>query len=375
MNRQNLQLITANDSHSHLLQTFFSEQTLNGHVDYGIYRPNSFFDHYKLFTDDYSTAMLVDDEQNVQGVANMSFRRAYVNRQEQTIAYLSDLRIAPQRVAIQKWAEHFVPYFYKQLEERNCNYVFSTIEQYENRAYNALLRPQKNKRLLPRYYLFRQFHLNFYLGRWPWAQKPISSIKIHHATENDIEEICEYLLRKKVGSRLYFNVTPETLKQRFQQWPNFSAHHFLLARDNKLNLIGCVAPWNNKDVQQILIKKYNAQGEILRQSLKVGSPFRVTTRLPKQEQTGSMLALTHCAFDNPAVFYALIYQAYNEKQPEEVLAHINYMGDYITRPPKSFITTKIPYGFYTVRRENEELPSSLYPNPFTPPPDFDAVQL
>lgn len=368
-----LNLVEAEEKHSHLLQTFFSEQVLSGHVNYSLYRPNSFFDQYRLLSDDYNTAMLMDDENKVLGAASITFSRAYVNRQEQTVGYLSDLRIAPQRIAIQKWAKYFIPYLYEKLEIKNCNYVFSAIEQFENQAYNALLRPQKLKRNLPHYYLFRQLYLVFYLGRWPWARSTIPSIRVSHAWDTDIEEICDYLLKKKIGSRLYFNINPKLLSERFKTWPNFSIHNFLIARDAKNNIIGCMAPWNNQDVQQFVIKKYNGQGQLLRQTLKIGSPFRFVHNLPKPEQQLNLKVITHSAVDNAEVFYSLLAFAYSETTYGEILAHTNYIGDYLTRPPDGFIATKIPYGFYSVFRPEQDLPSFLHPNPFTPPPDFNFV--
>jgi hypothetical protein len=370
-----LQLIEAQEKHSPILQKFFSEQIVAGFVEYTISRPHGFFEHYKLLSDNFTTLLLMDKDQNLLGTASVLFTRAYVNHQEQTIAYLCDLRISPQRKAIQEWANFFIPALYKKLDEKNCKYVFSIIEQFENQAYNALLRPQKLKRSLPHYYLFRKINLHFFIGKWPWAPAPMPSIHLRHGEERDLEEICDYLMQRKIGSKLYFNLTPEVLKQKFARWPNFSPYNFILARNSKGQMVGCVAPWNNRDVQQWVVKKYNGEGQLLYQTLKLTYPLRLTSSLPDPEKPVNTKFLTHLGVDNAEVFYSLLHRAYAEAYRGEILVHTNYFGDYLTRPPAGFISTKIPFGFYSVLPPEGEFPSFLKPNPFSAPPDFNFVHL
>lgn len=370
-----LELIEAQEKHSPLLQKFFSEQVVSAHLDYAVSRAHGFFDHYRLLSDDFTTLLLMDKEQNLLGAATVTFARAYVNHQEQIIGYLSDLRISLQRQAITQWAHHFIPALYKKLEEKNCKYVFSIIEQYENQAYNALLRPQKLKRNLPHYYLFRKMNLNFYLGRWLFSSPPRLSVNIKHGEERDIDEICDYLMQKKIGSKLYFNLTPEDLRRKFAKWPNFSIYNFLVARNYSGHIVGVMAPWNNGDIQQIIAKGYRGESQLLYQTLKLTAPLRLTKALPDIDKPINLKFVTHCGVDNSEVFYALLLRAHMESSRSEILAHTNYFGDYLTRPPKAFISSKIPFGFYSVLPPETEFPSFLKPNPFSAPPDFNFIHL
>ncbi len=370
-----LHLIEAQEKHSPLLQKFFQDQIVSGHVDYSIQRPHSFFDHYRTLSDDFTTVMLMDENQNVLGAASVTFLRGYVNRQEQMVGFLSDLRIAPQRIAIQQWSQEFIPLLYKRMEEKNCKFLFTAIEHYESQAYNALLRPRKIKRHLPHYYLYRKVNLYFFLGRWPWSPSPMPSIRIDHAWENNIEEICEYLMKKKVGGRIYFNTNPEALKRKFEKWPNFSIHNFLVARNYKNEIVGVMAPWNDRDVQQIVPRRYHNESRLLYESLHFTSLIRMSQYMPDENRAFSLRHITHCAVDNPEVFFSLLCQAYAETARGELLVHTNYFGDYATRPPLSFMSAKIPYGFYSVLSPEEDLPTFLKPNPFSPPPDFNFVHL
>lgn len=370
-----IELVEAQELHSPLLQKFFLDQTVHGHIDYSVFRPNSFFDHYRLLSDDHTTVMLMDNEKNVLGAAAVTFMRGYVNRQEQTIGFLSDLRISSQRLAVQQWSQQFIPHLYKKMEEKNCRYLFTAIEQYENQAYNALLRPRKLRRNLPHYYLYRKVNLFFFLGRWPWSPTPMPTIRVMHAWDNDIEELCDYMMRKKIGSRIYFNTSPEVLKRKFEKWPGFSIHNFLIARNYKNEIIGCMAPWNNSQVQQLKVKQYQPEARLLYESMNFMSLFRISQFLPEENSHFNLKFITHCAVDNPEVFFSLLCQAYNETVRGELLVHTNYFGDYLTRPPLSFMSTKVPYGFYSVFPPEEDLPAFLKPNPFSPPPDFNFVHI
>lgn len=370
-----LQLIEAQDHHSELLKAFFEKQVIHGHVDYSVRRKNNFFDHYRLLTNDFTTLLLMKDNTELVGAASILFIKGYVNRQEQIYGYLCDLRISQSRQAIQHWADYFIPYYYKKIEEKNCKYVFTCIEQFENQAYNALIRPRRLTRNLPHYYLMRKLNLIFFLGRLPWSPDPIPAIKIHHGTANDIEPLCDYMMRKKIGSRLFINVDSHLLNERFHQWPQFSPHHFLIARNAKGDIIGCVAPWNNSSTQEHIARGYSPGAELLRQSMDFTSLVRLTQYLPQNGEPFKLKYLTHCAVDNPEVYYSLLCSAYAETLRGEILVHTNYFGDFQTRPPLSFISTKLPFGFYSVFSPTEELPAFLKPNSFSTPPDFNLLHL
>ncbi|MCB9073514.1 MAG: hypothetical protein H6623_07815 [Bdellovibrionaceae bacterium] len=369
-----LQLIEANESHSEMLKKFFADQVVNGHVDYSIRRPNSFFDHYRLISKDFTTALLMDGDHLV-GAASILFIKGYVNRQEQLFGYLCDLRISQQRTAIQHWSEYFIPYYYKKIAEKNCKYVFTCIEQFENQAYNALIRPRRVKRNMPTYYLMRKLNLAFFLGRWPWSPNPIPAIRISHGWGSDLDELCDYMMQKKVGSRVFINADKDLLMERFEKWPDFSISNFLIARNYKDEIIGCMAPWNNRQDQQYIVRGYRPEADLLKQSLGVTSLLRISQYLPEIGSPFEFKYISHCAVDNPEVFFSLLCQAYSETQRGEILVHTNYFGDFQTRPPLSFITTKIPFGFYSVFPPDEEIPAFLKPNPFAPAPDFNLLHL
>lgn len=352
------------------LKSFFNDQVVHGLYDYKVLRPHSFFDQYRLSTDDSLTYILRDEEQAIQATASILFKKAYVNDQEQTIGYVTDLRVSKSRFARLNWASAFVPEFQKARNERDCTYIFSDLEQYESQAYNMLLRRRNRNTTLPRYHLFRKFFLVVVYGRFPFTAQPLASIKIDYGRTEDIEALCHYLQSKSVRRPLRYHLRPEELERRLRSWPHFSMQNFLVARNTQGDIIGCMAPWNNRDVQRIMVHRYHDKSFQVYSTSKTLSLFSVTRPLPKEGDCFNLKHITHGAYDNPDIFYSLLNRAYDDCQNKEILVYPNYFGDYATRPPFSFISVKIPSGLYTVLDNDVKLPHFLHPNPFIPAPDF-----
>ena len=365
-----MKLIKAGLNDDEDLKAFFADQVIEGAFDYSLERPHSFFDHYKLTTDDYVTFMLRDNKDEIQAMASILFKKAYINAQEQTVGYVTDLRVSKSRKATLTWGKEFVPAFLKEREERNCQYVFSELEQYENIAYNTLLRRRNRSTRMPRYHLFRKFFLIAIYGRSLFADPPLEGIRIEYGRTEDAEAIARYLREKSVRRPLRYNFSSEELERRCRNWPNFSLQNFIIARNNEDKIIGCMAPWNNRDVQRIIPRKYREKSFTYFSTSNTLAPLGITRPFPKTGDPFPLKHITHCAFDNADIFYSLIYKAYDDCKNREVLVYPNYYGDFAGRPPVSFMHIKIPYGFYSVLDNEAKLPTYLHPNPFEPSPDF-----
>lgn len=352
------------------LKRFFASQVVRGLYSYRMTRPKSFFDQYKLTTDDFYTFVLKDQSSQIHAMASVLFKKAYVNDQEQTVGYLTDLRVSSSRKATLIWAKEFVPAFEQVRDERQCQFLFSDLELFESKAYNLLLRRRQPDHRLPRYHLFRKFNLVAIYGRFLFADQPLSSIQIGHGLESDIEEICQYLKEKSVRRPLRYNLTPEILKNRIDSWPNFNIENFLLARDRNQKLIGCMAPWDNSSVQQIVVEKYHGKSFQYYSTSRTLALMGMARPLPAPGQAFRPKHITHSACDNPDIFYSLLSYAYDHCRHKELLIYPNYQGEFATRPPRSFMSIKVPYGFYSVLDTHKRLPPYLHPNPFNPAPDF-----
>lgn len=365
-----MRLYKATQADDEQLKAFIEGLPIPGIYDYRIVRPHSFFDQYKLTTDDYQTYVLKDNQQQIHAMASILFRKAYVNAQEQTIGYVTDLRVSANRKATLSWGKEFIPIMEEECKKRNCQYVFSDLEQYENKAYNTLLRRPHRQLKMPRYHLFRKFHLIIIYGKRLFQKPPPAAIQIEHAQSKDIERICRYLQEKDIRRPLRYHLTAEELERRCREWPLFSIENFLLATNSHGKLIGVMAPWNNREVQQVIAHKYHLKSFQVFSTNQLLSMLQLARPFPRPGQEFRVKHITHGAYDNPDIFYALLNKAYQECENKELLAYPNHFGDYATRPPQAFTHTKIPYGFYTLLENEKSLPTYLHPNPFSPAPDF-----
>lgn len=365
-----MELKKATERDNENLKHYFEQQVVTGAYNYSLSRPHSFFDQYRLSTKDFHTYILRDHKQQIQATASILFKKAYINNQEQFVGYATDLRVSPTRKATLSWAKEFVPAFDQLKKERDCDFVFSDLELFENQAYNTLLRRRTRQHKLPRYHLFRKLFLVVIYGRRLLRAKPISTIKIHRGRLDQLDEIALYLQGKSVRRPLRYNLSSAELSRRCQQWPNFTIENFLIARNSQNQIIGCMAPWNNSEVQKITVRKYH------RKSLQVFNTSRalhtlgLTRPLPSAGTAFKVKHLTHLATDNPDILYALTCYAYDECTSKELLVYPNYFGDFASRPDRSFISAKIPYGLYSILNAEQKRPDFLRPNPFHPAPDF-----
>lgn len=363
-----LELATPQDDNE--LKTFFNQEIVNGLYDHRVVRTHSFFDQYKLTTNDYLTYFLRDNNKQIKAMASILFKKAYVNDQEQTIGYVTDLRLSASRKATTLWAKEIVQSLEQAKLERQCQYVFSELELYDSNTYNMLLHRRNRNTRLPRYHLFRKFFAIVIYGKKMMAELPLDTIKINYGRLEDAEAVSLYLQTKSVRRPLRYHLSTEELLRRCQSWPGFSIENFLIARNYRGDIIGCMAPWDNSGVQKIVAQRYHGKSFQVYSTSRILSQLALSRPLPQEGQAFNVKHITHSAYDNPDIFYALLCKAYDDCQNRELLVYPNYFGEYSTRPPLSFLEIKIPYGFYNVLDHEMKLPSFLYPNSFQPAPDF-----
>ena len=363
-----MKLVPCESSEEKNMEDFFNSSVVQGTMDYRLERKKGFSEFYKLFGEDHKTYLFKDSESNIKAMASFAFKKAFIHHQEQKVGYITDLRLSPGLGP--DWTQEFAKILKKEKKENNCSHVFSTLEEYEGLLYNSLLRVQHRTQPFTCYHLFRKFFLVLLVGKKPWRKKTLTHIKISMGTMEDVEPVCQYLRRRSVGKILLQDLSPQELQRRIETWPLFSMENFIIARNKKGHIIGCMAPWNTAEVQQIICHKYKGKSFNAYTALKPLSLLGLTRFLPKEGQALELKFLTHWACDNPDIFYALLDEAFNLSQKDEILTYLNYMGDYHTRPPQAFFNLKIPFGLYTLLDHTEKLPPFLHPNPFSPPPDF-----
>ena len=374
-----MQLLKATEADSARLKTFFERMILPGAIDLAIRRQGSFFDHYRLFSDDFETLTLVDDEGNIQGVASLLFREGYVRGEKQIWGYATDLRIAPTRKAIAQWAQRFLPVLESACEERKCKYVFSAVQLGDNQAYNALIRPTSHtRRRLPRYHLMSRFRVTALHGHFPFARRSLDTIRVKMLQAEDLEKLCAYL-REQAGRRPLATLhTPESLIKEIQRWPGLSISDFRLAVDGKGRVRGCAALWDGRNTQTLVPRAYHGAANTVEQTLRLASYMRLARPFAKVGTPMATRSLIGLSCDDAEIFHRLVDEAFARLRPDEVLTYLHFRGDWRTLPPKGLIATSLPYGFFLILPPNAEAPQWEAPGVGALkqlPPDFELSWL
>lgn len=371
-----MKLVRATDADSERLKAFFERMILPGTIDFSVRRPASFFDHYRVISDDFETLILADDDDSIHGVASLVFREGYVLGEKQTWGFATDLRIAPTRKAIGQWAQFFLPVLERVGFERNCRYVFSAVEHHDNQAYNALIRPTSHaRRRLPRYLLANRFSLVTLHGRIPLSSGPLESIRLKELSASDLDPLCAYLREEAALRPLATRHTPETFLKEIARWPGLSLKDFRVAFDSKNKIRGCAALYDGRSVQTFVPVTYHGFAHTLHQMLYFASFTGLVRPTPPVGAPVPARFLSHIACDSAEIFHRLVDDAYSRLRGKELLAYAHFRGNWRTLPPSAFVATSIPFGLYQLLSPNVEAPPWPIPSLRTLPPEFEAAWL
>jgi hypothetical protein len=370
-----MKLVKASDLDNEQLLHFFAKSRVPGSIELQMRRMFSFFNQYRLQTDDYTTYLLLNNKDEIEALASMLYREAWLDGTKQTIGYATDLRVSQNRRAILEWSKHFLPILEEERAKRNCTYTFSVLAHSQRQAYNALIRPRNLKRKLPRYYQYRKFELISLHGLWPFHRKPLPGIRVRPAQEKDRDQLRSYLVAASQKKPLHYIHEPEDFDKAISRWRDLYLENFLLAEDSSGNIIGAGASWSPDQVQKIYAQTYSPQAKNLKDFLTLWSIFGSAHKLPRE---GEELPLRHLCFlnaNNPDILYSILYEAFRRSSKKEILVYPHFQGHLLTTPPRSFIAARKMYGLYCVLAPGDPIPGFLKPAPYAIPPELETALL
>ncbi len=363
-----MKLKIADHSDSKSLVEFFKEFPVKGMIDLKIDRHQDFFATYQAQSDLYRTYMLQDEQAQLHGAASIIVRDAFQDGKVLQIASATDLRVRTNRKAILQWSQHFLPVIEKEAREHNLSCMFSTINLSDPTALNAFVRPRNMKRAMPRYFLYRKFRMVSLHGKYPWAHKPLNSIKIRPGSAMNVDALAAYVI-KRSQFRPFASVWDyQSFEKKVSRLNGLQLSDFHIAFDSDDNVVGCVAPWSASGIQDIIPLSYSLQAHNFRQFLKFFWIFGMTRRLAKPVASTGLESklqfryLTHLSADNEDVFESLVSSAYESVSPQEFLLYAHAEQDYRLLPPETWISASLPYALYAVVPPENEMPAFLHPS-------------
>lgn len=370
-----MRLVKATEKDNEKLLHYFTQSSFPGAVTIRMRRMFNFFNQYRIQSPDFVTYMLLNDADEIEAMASIVFREAWIEGKKETVGYATDLRVSTSRRAVLTWSQHFLPVIEEARESRGCRYIFTSVAQSQRQAYNAFIRPRSIRRRMPRYYLFRRFQLVSLHGLWPFHEKPLSTVSIRQATENDFDAMAEFIVTTSKVRPLHYFEDAKTFRAALERWRDLYIENFLIAEDKKGNILGTVAPWSSQQIQKVYAIKYDDSARNLKEILHLFSWFGISHPLPRTNSELKVRHLTHLYARNPDVFYSLLYHAFKDSKKEETLIYPHFDGNLLTLPPKEFISATQNFGFYAILSPNDPLPDFLKPSFMAPPPEFESTFL
>jgi hypothetical protein len=363
----------ATPSDNEELLHFYNSFTKQGLFEYQIKRLISYEAPYKLQAPENKTFILRDDSQ-ILASASFVIQKVQYMGEVTNVAYARDFRVNPSRKATLSWAQHFLPV----LEElqQDCSTIFTHINLKDPQALNTFIksRPLKKQhseslhghvsRFVPRHYLYKKFNIVSVHGRFPSFTSPISYLKISHATPKDDEALMNYLLQKMSHREFKPFWDLESLKQYLKNIPDLTLRDFWIAKNSQGEIVGCTAPCATEPFFEIHPLHYSARAINFYQLLKFGSYLNWTRRIPniRSGEAFKFKLLTHLFADNHDILESLIETCFNTCTQNEFLVYLAMNDDIQMRPPRNWISTSIPYGFYSILTKFQNSPPYLNAN-------------
>ncbi|MGZ3771618.1 MAG: hypothetical protein ACXVCR_17585, partial [Bdellovibrio sp.] len=337
-----LEIATPEDSKA--LAEFHKSFPVRGLVEVKIDRYENYFAPYSIQSDKYLTYKLTGNENKIEGAASFVVRDVLLENKIQPVVYGRDLRISPNRRAILEWTQHFLPVMEEIFQTFGCKYMFTTMSMSDVQALNAFVRPRAMKRPLPRYYLFRRFNMVSVHGRFPWAQNPLTHLRIRHGSEGNVDALIDYIVIKSKQKDLATVWDHQSFYDKLVRWKGLKLEDFLIAFDKNDNIVGCCAPWSSSGLQDFIPLEYSLRAHNFRQFLKFGKMLGWTRTLTKPysrlkvEASFNFKYLNFLFADNGDIFESLLWKAFDEAEENEFLVYNQQRTEYIYRRPLNWIS-------------------------------------
>jgi hypothetical protein len=364
----NMKLEAAKPSDNQAILDFFKGFPIKGVLDMKVDRRGDFFGPYAVESDRFRTYLLRDDQETIQGMASFIIKDVMIQGDLKTVAFGRDLRISNNRRAILEWADHFVPALDDIKNSYGVEHFFSALNLTETAALNAFVRPRNLKRLLPRYFNYRQINLVSVHGRFSWAKNPLPHLQIRNGSSVNADALIYYLSEKNSSRNLATYWDSYSFFKQLQRWRGLKIEDFLIAFDRHNNIVGCCAPWKADGIQELIPLDYSLKAHNFRQFLKFGKVFGWTRPLTKPsyrlqlEEHLQFQYLTHLFAENADVFETLLWSAFDRARANDFLVYSAGREELIYRRPRSWVTAKIPHGLYCMVPPDQDTPEFLSPS-------------
>ncbi len=267
----------------------------------------------------------------VEVLGSRSLKKAYINGEEKTLGYLSDLKISSGARKIQALSKGFE--FMKTLmDDKRAKLHIATIIE-DNRQGKVALTWKNKSPNVPNFYDLGVMNTYFILPIFPkFCHK---KIKIINGSGDVLDKIVEFLNAEGRKKQFF----PIYTKEDFLNLPNFSPNDFYIALEDE-KIIGVIAKWEQTPFKQVVIKKYNGKWVWIK---------RLTGKfLPKENKPIKQFYLSFVVIKNNdnKIFEALLNRVYNDNKNYKYFSFILHSKDGLNISLKKYFNIKYKSRLY-----------------------------
>ena len=285
-------------------------------------------------TADTIQAVVGKIEDRIEVLGTRSLKKAYINGEETTLGYLSDLRVSQNAKKMNSLSKGF-QYIRTLMQDNRAKLHIATI--IEDNRHGKIALTWKNKSPdVPNFYDLGLMNTYFLIPVLPKFFKLSSDkINITRGSFNDLDEITEFLNTEGKKKQFF----PVYTKEFFLNLPNFNPQDFYIAKkDNKI--AGIVAKWDQTPFKQAVIKKYNKKWIFIK---------RLTGNiLPEENETIKQFYVSFITIkdNNNKIFEALLNQVYEDNKHYKYFSLILHENDGLNNSLKKYFTVKYKSRLY-----------------------------
>ncbi|WP_144395312.1 hypothetical protein [Pleionea sediminis] len=271
-------------------------------------RGENFFDLLRMHLGEVIT-FIIEKGEEVVGCVSFVIRKGWFGGQLMDVAYACDLRVKAghrKKIKLTPIFHHFInviKHLY-QVEIFHCAVISTNKKGINATKFNG-------SEVMSRYSMMSiQF-----VGK----VRP-SAHRVERATENDLEEISEYLQRHSKQKVFGLQQDADTLKKRIDLWPGFSINDFYIIRDDNQKIIATAAPWNNCELRKTRLLAYHGHMRILKAIYNLEAKLRNFEPLPKAGECFNYTTLTHVEVENedPNLLSSLLKAIYHDLRQDRL---------------------------------------------------------
>ncbi len=233
-------------------------------------RSPDYFALHRCHSNDCRTWLAEDSAGRVKGIASMVVRDGYLAGEKQRIAYLGDLRIAPDRELAHTWVDYVVDRFADLARHEGVQHTYCCVIRDNRIATQSLFRTGKRPRLGFRHWRGYS-NVSIYARRI--AARSAGSVRITNASAADADALRTFLDQESRSQPFGCVFTADEFARRLNAWPDFGIERFLVARNAQRRIVGCVAPWDAGRIKRIVLERLPRSLGALRHSFNAIAPL------------------------------------------------------------------------------------------------------